>query len=120
MERWKIGGDDTATYIDMEYLGYGAGLVLAFFFLGLVLSVVFGMLRRIGYFIFCVGVSWYVLNHLSGSAAYSADFILLPPGIDWGAVCSDIVLLITPLVSFAVVFGVYRIFSKALNYVRGR
>ena len=89
---------------------------MGFWFFGLVLSVVFGVLRRIGWFVllFCLSVG------LGGSSSQASDFITLPPGIDWSSVFIDLVALITPLVIFSVGFGAYRIVAKCLNQVRGR
>jgi len=80
------------------------------------LSVVFGILRRIGWCVFLLCLS----AVLGGSSSQAADFITLPPGIDWSSVFTDLVALVSPLVVFAVGFGAYRVFAKCLSLVRGR
>ena len=101
-------------YLDLTWLGYGVGLVLGFWFFGLVVSIVFGILKRIGYLgiLFCV----YFLYLYSGLVS-AADFIQLPAGIDWISVFSDIVTLITPLVVFFVGFGAYSMVKRVLSKV---
>jgi hypothetical protein len=101
-------------YIDTEYLGYGVGAVMAFWFFGLIIGVVLNIFRRISLFSILFFVSYFIFYR---GTSWSDDFIQLPPGIDWSACFSDIVLLVTPLIVLFVGFGAYNIIKKAIGYV---
>jgi len=100
-------------YFDITFLGYGAGLVIAFWFFGLCVNRIFSILQKIGFWCALLIPSLFLFP----SKNYADDFIQLPPGIDWASVFSDLMALISPFVLIAICFCVYKIIKKALLYI---
>ena len=82
-------------YFDITFLGYGAGLVIAFWFFGLCISQVFAVLRKIGFWCLLL-VPFFAVDP---GKVFATDFIQLPPGIDYSAVFFDIVALIQDVIA---------------------
>lgn len=102
-------------YFDISYFGSGIGVVIAFWFFGLVVSVVFGILRKIGFWILIFAFIYLFSSH--PVVLYADDFINLPSGLDWSSAFGDIVALVSPFVLFAVGFGAYKIIRKVLTLI---
>lgn len=102
------------TYVDLSFLGTGIGLIIAFWFFGLCISVVLGIFNKF----MKISVAFFFVYFCSVGGVQAADFIVVPDSIDWSAVFFDIVSLIAPFGVIALCFGAFQIIRKSLGFVR--
>lgn len=102
------------TYIDVSFLGTGIGVVIAFWFFGMCISVVLGIFNKF----MKISIGLFFAYWVSVVPVQASDFIVVPDSIDWAAVFTDVVALVAPFGVIAVGFGVFHVVRRALYSVR--